>query len=363
MITVKNLTKKFGGQTILKDINVTIEDGNVISIIGPSGCGKSTFLRCLNLLEKPTSGQIFLDGQEITAKGISETEVHKKIGMVFQSFNLFGHMNVLENVMFGPVEILKKDRKEVLPKALKLLSLVGLADRALHYPGELSGGQKQRVAIARTLAMEPEIILFDEPTSALDPTLVHEVETVIKNLAASGYTMLIVTHEMRFAREISNRVFFMCDQGICEDGTPEQIFEHPRKEKTRRYVYHLRTLNEEVLSQNVDFIGINGRIVTFGHNNLMPARMIHNAEVIFEELCIQNILPALKDSVRMEFTLEFSEDSGNAAIYIRYDGDYEIDIEQEGYSFSLIRNAGENLALLPAIDTGFSKNYRISVKG
>lgn len=214
MITIRHLKKEYPGVTPLKDVNVEISRGDVISVIGPSGTGKSTLIRCLNLLEQPTSGEIIIDGEVITDKSCDVSRVRRKMGMVFQQFNLFPHMTVIENIMTAPVDLLGKSRQDAYDKGMELLRKVGLADKALVYPGGLSGGQKQRVAIARALAMEPEIILFDEPTSALDPTMVGEVQSVIRDLARQGNTMIIVTHEMKFAREVCNRVFYMDEGGI-----------------------------------------------------------------------------------------------------------------------------------------------------
>ena len=207
MIRISHLRKEYPNVTPLKDVNVTVNKGDVISIIGPSGTGKSTLIRCINLLESPTSGEIWVDDQCITDKKCNLNKVRQKMGMVFQSFNLFGHMNVIENIMAAPRALLKKSKQQAYDDGMRLLRTVGLADKAFNYPDELSGGQKQRIAIARTLAMEPEIILLDEPTSALDPTMVGEVQAVIRDLARQGLTMMIVTHEMRFAREVANRVF------------------------------------------------------------------------------------------------------------------------------------------------------------
>ena len=215
MIEIKHLRKEFDDETIpLKDINVTINNGDVISIIGPSGTGKSTLLRCINMLCEPTSGSIIVDGQDITKRGCNLNEVRKKMGMVFQSFNLFGHLTVIENIMNPQITLLGRSRQEAYDKAMYLLDSVGLSSKVFSYPDELSGGQQQRIAIARTLAMDPDIILFDEPTSALDPSMIGEVQSVIKVLAKSGRTMMIVTHEMDFARKISNRIFFMYDGTI-----------------------------------------------------------------------------------------------------------------------------------------------------
>ena len=228
MISIRHLRKEYPGVTPLKDVSAEIGRGEVISIIGPSGTGKSTLLRCINLLEKPTSGEIIINGQAITDPKCRVHLLRRKMGMVFQSFNLFNHLSVLDNVCIGPVKLLGKSRKEAEAKAMELLKLVGMAEKADAMPDELSGGQKQRAAIARCLSMDPEIILFDEPTSALDPTMVSEVLSVIRALARQGMTMAIVTHEMNFARDVSTRVVYMDEGIIYEIGTPEEIFEHPK---------------------------------------------------------------------------------------------------------------------------------------
>ena len=209
MIKIEHLKKEYPNVTPLKDVSTEIHDGDVISVIGPSGTGKSTLLRCINQLEKPTSGKVWVDGIEITDKNCDINKVRQKMCMVFQSFNLFGNMTVIENIMFSPMELLGKTKQEAYDESIRLLRTVGLVEKALSYPDELSGGQKQRIAIARTLAMNPDVILLDEPTSALDPTMVGEVQAVIRELAKSGKTMMIVTHEMNFARTVSNRVFYM----------------------------------------------------------------------------------------------------------------------------------------------------------
>ena len=229
MIKVISLNKSFHKLEVLKDINVTFYKNEVVSIIGPSGGGKSTFLRCLNLLEKPTSGQILIDGVDICAKGQSKhiDQHRQKMGMVFQQFNLFNNMNVMKNLTAGPVRIKGMDRAEAEEKALELLGRVGLADRADAYPSQLSGGQKQRIAIVRSLMMDPEVMLFDEPTSALDPEMIGEVLDVMKNLAESGMTMIVVTHEMRFAREVSSRTIFLDGGHIEEDKPSHELFAHP----------------------------------------------------------------------------------------------------------------------------------------
>ena len=236
MITVKNLHKSFGDVHVLAGIDEHIEQGEVVVIIGPSGSGKSTFLRCLNLLEQPTEGDIYIDDELITSSGADVNKIRQKMGMVFQQFNLFPHLTIMENITLAPVKLKRMTKQEAIKKGEELLERVGLSEKANSYPAQLSGGQKQRVAIARALAMQPEIMLFDEPTSALDPEMVGEVLDVMKDLADSGMTMVVVTHEMGFAREVGTRLLFM-DQGIImEQGAPEDVFSNPKNERTQSFL-------------------------------------------------------------------------------------------------------------------------------
>ena len=235
-ISVQNLVKKYGNNTVLNDISISIKEGDVVCIIGPSGSGKSTFLRCLNKLEEPTSGDIVIDGAHLMDKNTDINLVCQHIGMVFQHFNLFPHLTVLENIILAPMDVKKASRDEAEKNAIRLLDMVGLADKKDMKPDNLSGGQKQRVAIARALAMNPDIMLFDEPTSALDPEMVGDVLNVMKDLAKQGMTMVIVTHEMGFAKEVANRVLFTDGGKILEDGTPQQIFENPQNERTKDFL-------------------------------------------------------------------------------------------------------------------------------
>lgn len=236
MINVKNLHKSFGKNEVLKGIDLQIEQGEVVVIIGPSGSGKSTFLRCLNLLETPTSGTITFEGQNILDKGTNIDQLRQKMGMVFQSFNLFPHKSVLENLTISPIKVKKEESKQAEEKAFQLLEQVGLKEKAASYPASLSGGQQQRVAIARALAMNPDVLLFDEPTSALDPEMVGEVLAVMKNLADKGMTMVVVTHEMGFAKEVASRVIFMDEGVIQEEGTPAEIFTKPKNPRTQSFL-------------------------------------------------------------------------------------------------------------------------------
>lgn len=236
MISVNNLQKNFEGVEVLKGIDVTINKGDVVCVIGPSGSGKSTFLRCLNLLEQPTGGEIIFEGENLLDKKVDINKHRQKMGMVFQQFNLFPHMSVLENLICAPVMLKKMPKAEAVEKAMNLLNRVGLGDRADSYPNQLSGGQKQRVAIVRALCMEPDVMLFDEPTSALDPEMVGEVLDVMKELAKEGMTMVVVTHEMGFAREVSNRVLFLDEGVIAEEGTPDEVFNHPKCERLQSFL-------------------------------------------------------------------------------------------------------------------------------
>ena len=236
LFEIKDLQKKFGSLTVFDGLSETICKGDVVVIIGPSGGGKSTFIRCLNLLEQPTAGKIYFEGEDITAKGFDVNRHRQKVGMVFQQFNLFNNLTVLENITISLTKVKKQSEEESKEKALKLLKRVGLEDKANTYPSQLSGGQKQRIAIVRALAMEPDVLLFDEPTSALDPEMVGEVLQVISDLARDGITMVVVTHEMGFARKVGTRVLFMDGGQIAEQGTPEEIFEHPQNARTKEFL-------------------------------------------------------------------------------------------------------------------------------
>ena len=236
MIYVNNLEKSFGKNKVLKGVNEHIKKGEVVVVIGPSGSGKSTFLRCLNLLEEPTGGEIIFEGKNITDKKVNINKLREKMGMVFQQFNLFPHKTVLENITIAPIKVKKMKKSDAEAKAIRLLEKVGLENKKDAYPSQLSGGQKQRIAIARALAMEPDVMLFDEPTSALDPEMVGEVLNVMKNLASEGMTMVVVTHEMGFAKEVGDRIVFMDGGNILESEKPKEFFENPKNERTKEFL-------------------------------------------------------------------------------------------------------------------------------
>lgn len=244
IIRIEHLVKNFGDHCVLKDVHFSVNEGEVVSIIGSSGSGKSTLLRTINLFEEPTDGKIYFHGDDLTSPDVNVNELRTRIGMVFQSFNLFENLNVLQNCTIGQIKVLHRDKNEAREKALKYLETVGMSEYIDARPSQLSGGQKQRVAIARALAMEPEVLLFDEPTSALDPEMVGEVLAVMKRLAESGLTMIVVTHEMQFAKDVSTRVVFMDDGVIAEDDVPEVIFNQPKNPRTREFLY--RVLNKDI---------------------------------------------------------------------------------------------------------------------
>lgn len=310
MIRVENLTKEYDGKVLFHDINMNIEKGEVVGIIGPSGSGKSVLLRSLVTLVKPTSGKIFLDDTEITDPDTDLSPALQKIGMVFQQFNLFSHLSVIENVMSGMVHVQKIDYKEAYEEAMRILKTVGLSDKAFASPKILSGGQQQRAAIARTIAMKPEIILMDEPTSALDPIVKGEVEAVIRMLASEGHTMVIVTHEMSLARDICSRVIFLKDGEIIEEGKPEKIFDDADNPETRRFVRGLRVMEFSVNSKDFDFIGNQTEILTFSFRNGVPTRLQERLLAILEELFQMIIIQPKEDNVmHIEFEWNRNEQS------------------------------------------------------
>lgn len=346
MIKIEHLSKSYGDLEVLKDVNAEIQQGEVISIIGPSGTGKSTFLRCLNLLEAPNGGHIFIDGEDILKKGVNVPKLRQKMGMVFQSFNLYEHLTVMGNLTLGPIKLRGMSKKDAEARAADLLKLVGLSEKADRYPDELSGGQKQRVAIARCLAMDPEIILFDEPTSALDPTMISEVLAVMRRLAKEGMTMAIVTHEMEFARDVSSRVFYMDDGIIYEAGTPQDIFDNPQKEKTRAFIRHLRILKQEIDSRDFDLYRLNAGIEAFCARHTIDKATVDTILLVVEETLMNLLLPLKQAGQVITFALEYAEKRGEFQVVFEYPGEARNPLEDESednLALTILKNKARNL--------------------
>ena len=319
MIRIEHLRKEFGTTSCpIKDLSLTINDRDVICLIGPSGAGKSTLLRMINLLEKPTSGSIFVDDEEITSKKFKPEIARRKMSMVFQSFNLFNHLSILNNLVMPQVDLLKRSKQEATEKALMYLEKVGMSKQVNQLPSQLSGGQKQRVAIARALVMDPEVILFDEPTSALDPIMVKEVEHVIESLAQEGRTMVIVTHDMDFAESIANRVVYL-DQGtVYEDGTPEQIFHHPKRSRTKAFIESLNVLKISV-HYNYDVYNLRLMVEEFISRNKLSDRSSKNIRIIFEDLFDKLVLKQI-DEPHTRLLLSYDNKKDTIFVNLRYSG-------------------------------------------
>ena len=318
VIKIEHLQKKYKNAMPLNDLCVEINRGDIAAVIGPSGTGKSTLIRCINYLETPTAGKITVLGTETTARNAHIDLVRQKMGMVFQNFNLFNHLTVLENIIAAPMSLKKVPEKEAKKKALQLLAMVGLEDKTDRFPSELSGGQKQRVAIARALAMEPEILLLDEPTSALDPTMVKEVEMVIEKLAEQNLTMIIVTHELNLVKRVSNRVLFLNEGIVYEDGTPQQIFENPQREKTRYFIDQQRYLKVSVTPSSVDLDQAFFRIRHYVQDNGLSDSIGFGLKIILDELVAGIIAKKLKSEEKILFTV-FTE-KNKIDVQIKYSG-------------------------------------------
>lgn len=347
MIEIRNLRKEYPNVQPLRDVNADIHDGDVISVIGPSGTGKSTFLRCINLLDQPDGGSIKIDGEEILSPSCDRNRIRKKMGMIFQSFNLFENVTAIENIMYPQMDLLGRSKQEAYDASIKLLRRMGIMNIKFSYPDELSGGEKQRVAIARALALDPSIILFDEPTSSMDPAMTCQVETVIKDLAREGKTMIITTHEMSFARAISNRVFFL-DQGvICEEGTPDQIFNHPQKDETRRFIRKLKVLEIEIKDADFDFPAAYGEIDSFCRKNHIPSRIFMRIQLVFEELIQQILLPKLPEPDLL-FSVEYSDALEEATVMVDYKGEpLDLDSTDNRLAFGMLRGAASEMDTRP----------------
>ena len=337
LLEVRSLKKSFGSAEILKGIDLNVEKGERIAIIGGSGCGKSVFLRCLTLLEKPTAGQIFIDGRELTAKGAKVDEIRRSMGMVFQKFHLFSEMNVMDNLCLAPTHLLHMPRPDAEAKAMELLERVGLSAYARKWPDTLSGGQQQRIAICRCLMMEPKLLLFDEPTSALDPAMVGEVLAVIRALAKRDMTMLIVTHEMSFAREVSDRVLFFADGGIYEQGTPEQIFDAPQREKTVAFIRKIKYFSFPITDRRFDLMRLHGGIQSFGEKYGLDPKQIYHIQLCCEELIYEMLAHCFGKNERADIQLELS--------YAEADQTTQIELDCGGKAYDPFKRDADGLGV------------------
>ena len=349
LIDVKGLSKSFGSLQVLQNVNLSVEEGEKIAIIGGSGCGKSVFLRSLELLEVPDSGQIFIDGEEITAKYADVNKIRRKMGMVYQKFYLFSHMNVMDNLCLAPVKLAGMSRKDAEAHAMDWLAKVGLTSKAHSMPANLSGGQQQRIAICRSLMMNPKVLLFDEPTSALDPTMVGEVLAMIRMLTKHNMTMLIVTHEMNFAREVADRVLFFADKGIYEQGTPQEIFDAPKGEKTIAFIRKLKYFGYEVTDRNFDLLEMQGGIRNFAEKYGLGSRLAYRLELCSDELIHEMIAGcyAENEPVKIGLDISYSEADGDTVINITSSGKdfnpFTVDDDDVHLGVSMLKNTAKNI--------------------
>ncbi|MBR3224586.1 MAG: ABC transporter permease subunit [Atopobiaceae bacterium] len=346
LLEIEHLKKSFGEVTPLADVCCEVYEGDVVSIIGPSGTGKSTLLNLVNHLEVPDGGSIVFEGQDTLAEGYDYNRLRESIGMVFQSFNLFSHLTIVENLMLAQTELLKRDCAAACNRSMELLHMVGLADKALSLPAQLSGGQQQRAAIVRAMAMDPKILLFDEPTSALDPTMVGEVLTVIRNLARDGMTMLVVTHEMRFAKDVSTRVFFMDEGVIYEEGSPNEVFGNPQRDKTRRFINHLKVLDTTMRRADFDAMDMVTRIERFGYRHMISGKLVNRMLTIAEDLCVQTILPRMDPYEELHLSFEYDDsDGGRVTVEVTYPEGGENPLEEaDEFVLALVRHACPDLS-------------------
>ena len=318
VIEVSGLKKSFDKLEVLRGIDLTVDAGERIAIIGGSGCGKSVFLRCLELLETPNGGKIFIDGEELTAPDVDIDKVRRKLGMVWQKFNLFSHMNVMENLTVAPIKLLGMSQDDAREKAMKLLATVGLTSKADTYPEFLSGGQQQRIAICRSLMMNPKVLLFDEPTSALDPTMVGEVLAVIRMLAKQDLTMLIVTHEMNFAREVATRILFFADGEIYEQGTPAEIFDAPKRAKTIAFIHKQKYFSYEISERAFDLMKLLGGIQMFAEKYGLSARKSNRIQLCCEELIYEMIEHSCEGENILHITLDITYAESDSSVEIKF---------------------------------------------
>jgi len=348
MIQTVGLCKSFGSLIVFNNVNIHVEKGECIAVIGPSGTGKSVLFRTLAMLEKPDSGKVLINGIDITRKDVNINKVRERLGMVYQGFHLFSHLNVLDNITLAPLKVRKMKKPEAADKAMELLSLVGLTDKANAFPHQLSGGQQQRVAIARSLAMDPDIILFDEPTSSLDPSMTGEVLAIIRKLARRGLTMMISTHEMDFARDVASRVLYMDEKGVYEQGTADEIFLNPKREKTRLFIRKLKVFNYSITSRGFDMVAMNVQVELFCQKYNIESKKVYYIQLILEELILEVSRNYFKNLLlNIEYTIEFSNERNEVLVSFVY----------EGESFNPFETVEGNNHLGMVLISGIAKNF------
>jgi polar amino acid transport system ATP-binding protein len=337
VLGVQGLSKSFGTLSVLRGVDLTVERGERVALIGPSGTGKSVLLRSVAMLEKPDAGRIFVGDTDITRPGANLNSIREKMGMVYQGFHLFSHLDVLENITFAPVRIRKISKSKAEEKAVELLSLVGLRDKLHAMPSTLSGGQKQRVAIARCLAMEPDILLLDEPTSALDPAMTAEVLAIVRKLAQTGLTLMLVTHEMSFAAEFASRVLYMDEGGIYEQGPPRQIFEAPQKPKTITFINRLKVFEEGIESADFDLVAMNAGVEVFFQKYGLPKKQLHNLQLLLEELLV------------LLFREQYAQEKPDIRLSVEYASgkkEVKVGIIYSGPAFDPFESDGEDIGVM-----------------
>ena len=360
IIRVEHMEKSFEGLTPIKDISFELNQGDVVSIIGPSGTGKSTLIRALNMLDAPTNGKIYFHDVCVNDNSYALNKLRERVGMVFQSFNLFSHKTVMENIIMAPMDLLGLSKEEAEAKATELLKEVGLLSRRNNYPDELSGGQKQRIAIARCLAMDPEVILFDEPTSALDPTMVNEVQSIIKRLANSGKTMMIVTHEMDFAKNIANRVFYLDQGGIYEEGSPEEVFDNPKKERTIAFMKRTKNFSWDIDVSNIRLSDLLDALMEYARKNDVPKDLTYRILLLVEEVLVGLIGNNVENAERANLFIEYHANEEIAKVNFYLDGSINDIVNSDGLSYKIIDSYCNNINITNN-DDGYDLHITLEV--
>ena len=363
MIEFKNIVKKYNNVMSLTNVNCTISDGEVISLIGPAGAGKSTFIRLINLLEKPTSGEIYIDNKNILSKEIDLMSLRKRVGIVFSRFNLFNHLSVIENIMKAQIDILNKMKEEAYKESIRLLDLVSLVDKKYESVDKLKSGEKQRVALVRALAMNPDILLLDEPTSALDPTMIPDIEAIIHDLKKSGKTIIVATRNMNFAKNISTRVFYIDENTVYEEGTPDEIFLTPKKPKTKQFINSLKILTLDIDSPTCDFWLLGAEIDKYCIKNHISSKGSSRLKLAFEELVIEIIMSKLKNiTPKIHIAIEYSNINETLKMKVKYNGEkFDPKDTENVLSYNVLRTTVNDIEYKNINDGDFTNEVKLTL--